>query len=139
MIKKTVVSMGLSRTSRNMIVLEISDEHSGNRIIEVEMSLKEMGLLVTGLHGVKGEAEVHPLANIAQKAVTEPVFCDKVFGDKDKQCTIVHTDFLQYKEFGWELWDDGLRSQQNGERHKYTIRRYEDIPEDEVLKAKRYY
>lgn len=134
----TVVSVGVSRTSNNKVNLEISDNHSGDRVIQVEFSLKEFGLLMTGLHGVKGEAAVFTGANIAKKREIKQVQCDKVQGGKDVQKAFVKEHFE--KEFScteWTISDDGTRSQQNKSYHNYTVKRY--VPVEDVYNVERYY
>ena len=104
------------------------------------MSPEELGLLVTGLHGIKGEAKVFD-ANIAKERQVEIVFCDKVDweGGKELQKVTVEQHFLEskYSKDGWEIQDHGTSSQQNQEKHKYVIKRYVDV--ENPLETERYY
>lgn len=136
--KTTIVSMGMSRSSgRDTVLLQVEDEHSGDRIMEVSLSLKELGLLITGLHGVKGTATIFD-ANVAKKRETKRVYCNKVESyNKEVQRQAVQEDFLQYKEWGWVMQSDGCSSQQNKERHEYVIKRYIDV--ENPLECERHY
>lgn len=136
--KQTVVNMGMSRSSNGTVELRIEDQHSGDRILNISMSLEELGLLITGLHGVKGEADVYP-ANIAMKREVREVYCNRTDSyDKDDQRIIVQSDFLTNPELdGWQLHNDGCDTQQRGDRHKYTVKRY--VPVENPLEVERYY
>ncbi len=138
--KKTVVSMGLSRASNKMVRLEIEDELSRQGIVSVEFSLEELGLLVTGLYGVKGVAKVGESGNIGKRAVTKTVTCEKSKElSKEHQLKLVLEDFKQYEQLGWVLKDDGLRSQQNVGKHTYIIRSYEDVGDITIKDIEKYY
>lgn len=133
----TVVSMGMSRTSKDKVSLEISDEHSGDRILDIEFTLEELGLMITGLHGVKGIAEVFTDANIAKKRETLRVTCDKM-PNKITQRVFVREHFEEnYAALGYQLHDDGTTSQQQTQLHQYIIKRY--VPVENVLDVERYY
>ncbi|APC44485.1 hypothetical protein [Pseudoalteromonas phage PH357] len=135
---ETVVNMSLSRTSRGNIRFSVEDEHSSDFILEVNMSTEDFALLVTGLGGIKSKAEVYPEANIAKKREIKSVTCEKTW-EKDVQREIVQKDFEDkgYSEEGWEIHDNGLRSQQYGKEHKYSLKRY--VPVEDVYDIERYY
>ncbi len=139
--KKTVVSVGISRDNRNVVTLQIEDAHSGDNIIKVDFSLEEIGLLLTGLHGVKGVATYNELAHIAMNREVKKVSCDKVpyaLSRKEDQINIVNKDFITtWEPLGWSLQNDGCSSQQNDNLHNYTIKRY--VPVDDVLNVERFY
>lgn len=135
---KTVVSAGLSRTSSGKINFEVSDHHSGDRVLNIEFTPEELGLLITGLHGVKGIASVYTGANIAKKRETMKVTCDKVPTNKDTQKAIVRDHFEEeYLPLGYQLHDDGTSTQQPTQLHQYIIKRY--VPVEDVLDVERYY
>lgn len=136
---KTVISAGVSRTSNGKVNFEISDHHSGDRIINIEFTLEELGLLITGLHGVKGIADVHTDANIAKKRETLSVTCDKQpSGDKVGQKAIVRDHFEnEYLPLGYLLHSDGTSTQQPTQLHQYSVKRY--VPVEDVLDVERYY
>jgi hypothetical protein len=136
---KTVVSAGISRSSNGKIYFEISDHHSGDRIINIEFTPEELGLLLTGLHGVKGIADVYTDANIAKKRETLRVTCDKQpSGDKKGQRAIVRDHFEnEYLPLGYQLQDDGTNTQQKIQLHQYIVKRY--VPVEDVLDVERYY
>lgn len=134
---KTVISAGVSRTSNGKVNFEISDHHSGDRIINIEFTAEELGLLLTGLHGVKGVADVHTGANIAKKRETMKVTCDKV-SNKITQKAVVRDHFEEeYAPLGYLLHDDGAGTQQPTQLHQYIIKRY--VPVEDVLDVERYY
>lgn len=135
---KTVISAGVSRTSNGKVNFEISDQHSGDRIINIEFTLEELGLLLTGLHGVLGVADVHTGANIAKKREIMKVTCDKDTTNKSSQGKMVRTHFEEeYAPLGYLLDDDGTGTQQPTQLHQYIIKRY--IPVEDVLDVERYY
>ena len=135
---KTVISAGVSRTSNGKVNFEISDHHSGDRIINIEFTLEELGLLLTGLHGVKGIADVYTDANIAKKREAMRVTCDKISDHKSPQRAMVQRHFEEeYAPLGYLLHDDGTRSQQPTQLHQYIIKRY--VPVEDVLDVERYY
>jgi hypothetical protein len=98
-------------------LLELSDTHSGDTIMKVEFTLEELSLLITGLYGVKGVAEVFPSANLAKKRETTYVSCEKVssLSDKGTQELFVKDAFEEkYAHLGYELQSTGVTSQQRG-------------------------
>lgn len=125
-----------------MVSLTIHDEHSGDQVMEIEFSLKEIGLLITGLHGVKGIATVNTATNIAKKRETERVFCEKVTSyksnRKDDQRVAVIEDFEEkYEQHGYSLQSDGTTTQQPTDKHEYIIKKY--VPVENPLDVERYY
>ena len=128
--KDTVVTLGVSRTNNNVVNLQISDAHSGDRLTEVKISLENYALLLTGLHGVQAIASVNEGCNIAKKRTTERVLMPKVNSyDKDVIKEAVHKHFEEnYKDSGWVLQNDGTSSQQPLlESHQYVIKCYENV------------
>lgn len=134
---KTVVSAGISRTSNGKINFEISDHHSGDRVTNIEFTAEELGLLLTGLHGVKGVAEVHTGANIAKKRETMRVTCDKLSNKITQQAIVRDQIEVDYAKLGYLLHDDGTGTQQPTQLHQYIIKRY--VPVEDVLDVQRYY
>lgn len=138
---ETVVNMSLSRTSKDDIRFSVEDEHSGDRILEISMSPQEFALLVTGLAGIKGKAEIFPEANIAKKREVKRATCEKAsYTSKQEQKDLVQEHFenniLPLHE-GWEIKDDGTTSQQRGKEHEYILKRY--VPVEDVYDVERYY
>lgn len=132
----TVVSMGLSRCSSGKVVLQVEDAHSGDLMLKVDMTTEELGLLITGLHGVKGSAEVFTDANIARERTIMRVTCPKVSRNEQLKC--VEDDFgSRFAPDGWEIQSDGTSSQQDGVDHGYVIKRYERV--QDVSNVDRYY
>lgn len=138
---ETIVNMSLSRTSRDSIRFSVEDEHSSDRILEICMTPKEFALLVTGLSGIKGTAEIFPEANIAKKREVKRATCEKTsYTSKQDQKDLVQEHFenniLPLHE-GWEIKDDGTTSQQRGKEHEYILKRY--VPVEDVYDVERYY
>lgn len=123
---KSKFSVGISRNNRDKVNLQIRDEYSGDRVLEVSMTLEQYALVVTGLHGVSVEGVFYDDAHIAQERESQTVTCEKCGSfDKDIQSALVLEHFKQnYEPYGWILQSDGTGSQQHGDLHKYNIKRY---------------
>ncbi len=138
---KTVANLTCSRRNSGTIGFTVEDEHSGDKILELTIPLKEFALLVTGLGGIKSECEINPNANIVKKRVIEKVSCDRsIHYSKQDQKDLVQQHFEDYiapLNEGWEIHTDGTTSQQNGKKHQYVIKRY--TPVENVLDVERYY
>lgn len=139
MTTQSIFSLGLSRTNTNQVVLRIEDNHSSDQVATITMTLEELGLLITGLHGVKGVAEVHTGAHIAQKREVQTLLCDKILGNREAQAEEVlrHFEESGLKDSGWVMSGNGMDSQQNGSNHKYMVKRY--VPVENPLEVERYY
>lgn len=135
---KSVASISLSRCNQGSVRLQIEDQHSGDRILEISMTPAELGLLITGLSGIKGEMDYFPNAMIAKKRKIIPETCDKVVGDKGGQIQVVQEDFLSKYNIGTHsIQNNGVGTQQPNKKHQYTVKYYEDV--EDVLDVKRYY
>jgi|GEM_PF-3476983 len=137
--KITTASLTFGRKGDDNYSIEIEDAHSHNNIMELRLSGKELALLITGLSGVKAECKIYEKANIAmRKEVKRVSMVSPESYDKKVVAGYVANDFAKYEKEGWQLWDDGTRSQQNEVgRHAYIICRYH--PVDDPLKVERYY
>lgn len=122
---KTLLDLS-SGLGNNHFNLRVEDAHSGDTILNIEMSLEDLGKLVTGKNiTIKGD--MYQQANIAKKRVVHKVNVEKVF-DKDEQKSIVVQDFEErFKGEGWELFDTGITTQQPNKHHTYTIVKYEVV------------
>lgn len=138
-IKKTAVNMGLSRNSSGSVILYVKDEHSGELIVNCEMTPKELGLLVTGMHGIKAIADVNMEQVIAERRVTESVTCKRVDSlDREAQRQEVINHFQSnFDTSVWTIQSDGTSTQQHGREHRYVIKSYE--PVEDPTYAVRYY
>ena len=138
---KTVARLACSRRNSDTIGFIIEDEHSGDKILELTIPLKEFALLVTGLGGIKSECELNTDANIAKKRVVERVSCEKsIYYNKRDQKDLVQQHFeesIKPLQEGWEIHSDGTTSQQRGDKHEYVIKKY--IPVEDVLDVERFY
>lgn len=123
---KTTVKMALSRDSSDNINLRIKDSHSGDHIIEVCMTLEDLGFLITGRCGVEGAAAVNQDAAIAKKRETVRLEAPRVLGRKDLQREAVEATFFasEYPDLGYSIFDDGTNSQQHGRVHYFMVKRY---------------
>jgi hypothetical protein len=126
---KTVGSISISRSSNDLVYIRIDDEHSGDEILELGLTLEAYGLLCTGLGGVKGVMEVNTDAKIAMDRLTKTVVTPdiKKYQDKALTSSLVQEHFKasNLADEGWALFDDGTRSQQNYKQgYHYTLKRY---------------
>lgn len=127
---KTIGSISISRSSNKLIYITVEDDHSGDTILELELSLEEFGGLVTGMGGTTGLMSVYTDANVAKKRLTKRVVTDsipKVTHDKNNARKLVEQHFLTtpFTEDGWEILNDGTRSRQDNKNgYEYTIVKY---------------
>jgi hypothetical protein len=115
--------------------IEISDVKSGVRIIDVDMSLSEYGELVAGNGFNSGVAECCDNFDVlGKKKESKSVFMPKdiisnfSYDDKENKDIAIGM-WCEDNGFivdGWDVWDNGLRSQQNGVDHKINLFRYVD-------------
>lgn len=140
---KTVANLTCSRRSSGTIGFIVEDEHSGDKILELTIFLKDFALLVTGLGGIKSECELNTDANIAKKRIVERAYCKRVYlssGGKQNQKDLVQQHFeenIKPLQEGWEIHSDGTTSQQRGDSHEYVIKKY--IPVEDVSDVERFY
>jgi hypothetical protein len=135
---KSVSSITMSRCNQGMVRIQIEDQHSGDRILEINMTPNELGLLVTGLSGIKGEMDYFPEAVIGKRRKIIRETCDKVSADKDAQVQAVQDDFLsKYNTDTYSIQSNGIGTQQPHKYHQYVVKYYEDV--EDVLDVKRYY
>ncbi|AUR89179.1 hypothetical protein NVP1121O_151 [Vibrio phage 1.121.O._10N.286.46.C4] len=131
--KKSVANLTLSRASNGKAYLTIEDYHSGDRLLEITMSLSDLGALVSGAGEVATLMEYYEDCTIGKDREVLRVSCNKV--DRKSQKDEVQSDFeSNWESDGWDLLHDGTASQQNSKVHNYSICRYNDISEDEFLK-----
>jgi len=137
---KTVANMSLSRDNNQNIRLEIKDDHSGDKIISINMNTHDLAMLITGLSGIKGIAEYNENANIAKKREVKTVSIDvDNWLSTDQKADLVDKDYFDnYALDDWELHDNGTRSQQSTpNKHNYNIKRYLDV--ENPLELEKYY
>lgn len=129
-VKKNVpAKVTISRSNNDAVTISINDGLSGLLVAEVEMSLEECALAATGLARTPCRlvSHIEDAGIIGMKRITKSVQCDKVnsIGDRKAQHEAVMADFQKHWANAWSLHNDGLGSQQHGERHTYTIIRFE--------------
>jgi hypothetical protein len=127
---KTIGSISIARSSRDCVYVQIEDEHSGDSILEMAISLHDFGLLLTGLGGIKGEMTFNKNAHIAEEREVKVIIVPEIgrYGlDKNitRQLVEKHFEDSKLSEDGWEITNDGTGSQQNNKAgYCYTIKRY---------------
>ncbi len=113
--------------------IEIEDISSGVKILDIEMTLSEYGKLVAGNGYNAGVATCRDNYSILGKkkevkSVQMPknVISSFAYGDDDLKSTAISAwcEDSGFLVDGWDIWDSGLRSQQNGEKHKLSLYRY---------------
>jgi len=138
---KSVASISLSRSSQGKIRLEVKDHHSSDRVLEINMSPKELGLLITGLSEVKGEMEYYQHAEIGKARNIIRETCDKVLIPNELNHTqeqLVKEDFeSKYDAEIYKIQSNGIGTQQPSDKHQYTVKYYTDV--ENVFDVKRYY
>lgn len=124
-------SLDISRHNDGNVYITIEDDSSGTRIMELKLDKSSYALLVTGLGNVKAEynyiADNDNLSRIGKEKESRHVFCKKSKSyDKDEQKKLVKQSFddSYMKDHGWEIWDDGTRSRQDHEEHRYIVCRW---------------
>lgn len=132
---KITIGKRSSQVGTGTVSIEITDRTSGLRVVEVEMEYKDFTECLMGLAYCEGLFTTMPTEYSVQRygknKTTEKWSCDKseVFG-KDPQRNLVLYDFKKRNDGNWELWDDGTSSQQNLEKHKYTVCKYINSGDD---------
>jgi hypothetical protein len=139
---KTVGSISISRGSKGLVNITIEDEHSGDKVLELSLTLEAYGLLVTGLSCIKGQMEVNSDAAIAKQREVKTIITDSIpkFGNKEDKATLVEKHFNNsgLAEDGWILHSNGTTTQQNSKQgYAYTIKRY--VPVEDATKIDRLY
>ena len=126
----------ISKDSDDIVTISIEDSASGINIVKVGMGLKDYAEAITGLARVDCEIIRKPTKRMVEylgkKKEVESFPVDKVDSFcKEDQIRKVNEEFGKsgLAKEGWEISNDGTRSQQNGNRHWATICRYIGEPE----------
>ena len=124
-----------SNCGPDMISLTVNDGASGNRVVELLLTLDNFGKCITGLSNVDAEYQFCPTPEAAQNYKKERIFeiwyCDKVNSFiKKHQSAAVRRDFVAKNDGEWTLFSDGTGSQQPGEQHHYSVVRYQTVTGD---------
>jgi hypothetical protein len=110
------------------ISISITDAASGINVCDVEMDLADFAECVTGLGASKAEFRMMPNTYKAErygkKKIVDRVFCEKSSSTKEEIGKIVISHFNENYGNEWELWNDGIGTQQNGNQHEYIICKY---------------
>ena len=118
--------------SSNTISFHIEDKASHTVIARFEMSLEDFAAAVTGLGMQPVELE-YVISESGSRRIGKTVETKRVFiehppgydNESRKQWVIDQLQGNPEME-GWELFDDGTRSQQNGEKWIVVLRRWVD-------------
>ena len=138
---KTVGSISISRSSNDLVYIRIDDEHSGDNILELGLTLEAYGLLCTGLSGIKGLMEVNTDANIAMKREGKIILTPDIKKYQDSALTEAsvdeHFDKSNLSADGWVISDYGTRSRQDSSQgYGYRIKRYVPAPDPTDMEGK---
>lgn len=123
--------ISISRTSDDVIAIEVIDESSGISIYRGEMAMAEFASCLTGLARCKAETirVIDPADawKIGKTKITEDRFCEKAktFDKKDQRLIVVRAFAANDEPDGWILWNDGTGTQQPGQKHRYSVCKYE--------------
>lgn len=118
----------ISRNSNDFVVISIHDEASGTRFVDLELSLENFAMAITGLARVSGEMKVRGLGHVGMKLVIE---------NRAAKCPDLGLGKEPYQEWllsncaeeGWEI-DTCLGSQGSISRNgkwvtlNYSVRKY---------------
>ena len=123
--------ISISRNNHDEIGIEIKDDKSGLRIIEVKMDLESFALAITGLSYSPAKIDFKPtqfiIDNIGKKREVKSFFVDKVSSyEKADQEEKVDFEFNKsgLAEDGWMIHGYGTSSQQPGKQHRANIYRF---------------
>lgn len=113
------------------VYMTLKGKDSRMPVVEVEIGMKEFSEMLTGLSEVDVNITKTPtneqlkrLGKVCENKtvmVTKPPCTDSK--PHQKQYIIYQIDLLEECD-GWEIFDDGTRSQQPSEKHKVVLRRW---------------
>jgi len=133
--KISICRQGLYKGEDEKLCMSITDEGSGCRVIELDISLEDMMRALTGFSSQECEIQfVFPekVRNILGKN-KECKRIDMLVGKVSKYSKegeklikdMITIELARPEYQGWILWDDGIRTQQNKTGiHSYVICRY---------------
>lgn len=126
--------VSISRVSSNMsedfMAIDIEDSSSGLTIVRTEMSLENFAKVITGQGNMECELRRMPSAYTTErygmKAETKTVLLDNIsrYHDKEILKDKIKEAVGPHLVDGWELWQDGTGSRQDGEKWKAILLRY---------------
>ncbi len=126
--KPTNISLG------QHISIKISDEKSGMKIVELNLSLEDFAKCITGQAHMKGDLDFvireEDRKKVGKKKELRTLCCEKQSYSKNEQRMTVLSHFDQWRrEMGeeWEIWSDGTTTQQRNSHHEYTVCRYVEV------------
>lgn len=123
-------TVSLSRTSQNIVHMQVTDEKSGLIVLKLDMTLEQYALISTGLthDNINGQVlNTQQLVNIGKQRETKQITItdQESTHDKLKQAEIVLEHFQEhYQHDGWLISNDGTERQQPTDYHTYSIFRY---------------
>lgn len=128
---KITISKPQGGNGDQYIAIKLQDKSSGVQILEFDIDLASFADAITGLGNVEGEISrligADHFWKIGKKCEVKNEYFD---GEKHK----LHANDSELRKFiesksvdGWTLWDDGMRSQQNGAKHKISMKRWVDV------------
>lgn len=126
--KSEAVKVTISRSSSGLINLRVKDESSTLPIVELAMTPEDFAECVTGVAFCPGTASFMPneftVQRYGMKAITKHVECRRPKSTENTRDVVVEDFTKNWAPHNWELFDDGVRTQQNGKEHNYVIRKF---------------
>lgn len=121
---------------RRYISIEIGDRDSSLTVIALEVELDAFAEALTGLGHVPASVN-HWVGSYADR-VGKHLHTNSVvlpgrppYGEKEGRAWVLAQPLLKAAlADGWELFDDGTRSQQRHDNHRINLRRFEDHPQE---------
>lgn len=115
------------------VQIQIEDENSGLKLVELKLTMEDYAYLVTGLSeidckvtGIIGEDNFHKLGK-TKYVESIPIIVEGKSKYDIREMIKSDPKFLNRFipfEDGCELWSDGTTSQQNDEHYKIVVCRY---------------
>lgn len=128
---KFSIGRRISNVREDFFVIEIEDDISGIRIIEIEVTPHDLAMALSARSGL--DCEIKYLVNekqfndIGKIRKMKAVFIERptVYGENKRKeyvrNVIKNNGFLVD---GWEIWDDGCNRQQE-QKHRVILYKYE--------------
>ena len=132
---KTNVQVTITRNSNDEVSIQVIDDLSHAKFLDIRMTLEGFALAVTGLGHVQAPAFIRGLENVGRKKVSEDrvVVCplNSYTHNREELSNWIRENC---KEEGWEI-DAPLNSQGSVTRTgdgraqlRYRVFRFEDVP-----------
>jgi hypothetical protein len=124
--KQVGVELRCSQRSDGTIMLRMESSTNGMKMCEIQLNSAQFGRLVSTQGAIEVQAEMSAISvteSTAVKHVEHVVLPKRRSEYKTKDHVRAALDEVGYKD--WEIYHDGLSSQQNGDGHQCTVIRFE--------------